>query len=155
MQSPQIFEEAFFACALGPVKFVVVSEIFPNRIRGKAIALATVCISMTSAAVAQLIPIMQDTMPTGGGQRPGDANQDGVVDVSDALSLVFQLFEMGNPPLFLGDELFSELDTPRTKKVLQYLADCPQAFLTTVHAESNTIPWAGRVRAEEGKFTWL
>ncbi|WP_146400876.1 sugar porter family MFS transporter [Planctomycetes bacterium CA13] len=56
---------AFFACALGPVKFVVVSEIFPNRIRGKAIALATVCIWMTSAAVAQLFPIMQQTMPTG------------------------------------------------------------------------------------------
>ncbi len=56
---------AFFACALGPVKFVVVSEIFPNRIRGKAIALATVCIWMTSAAVAQLFPVMQTTMPTG------------------------------------------------------------------------------------------
>ena len=56
---------AFFACALGPVKFVVVSEVFPNRVRGKAIALATFCIWMTSAAVAQLFPILQTSWPTG------------------------------------------------------------------------------------------
>lgn len=56
---------AFFACAIGPIKFVVVSEVFPNRIRGKAIAIATVCIWMTSAGVAQLFPIMQAHMPTG------------------------------------------------------------------------------------------
>ena len=56
---------AFFACALGPVKFVVVSEIFPNRVRGKAIALATVCIWLTSATVAWLFPIMQEHMHTG------------------------------------------------------------------------------------------
>jgi sugar porter (SP) family MFS transporter len=56
---------AFFACAIGPVKFVVLSEVFPNRIRGKAIAFATVVIWMTSAGVAQLFPIMRDSMPTG------------------------------------------------------------------------------------------
>lgn len=54
---------AFFACAVGPVKFVIVSEIFPNRIRGKAIALATFCIWVTSATVAFLFPIMRERMP--------------------------------------------------------------------------------------------
>ncbi len=54
---------AFFACALGPVKFVIVSEIFPNRIRGKAIAVATFCIWVTSATVALLFPIMREQMP--------------------------------------------------------------------------------------------
>lgn len=56
---------AFFACALGPVKYVIVSEIFPNRIRGKAIAISTVTIWFASALVAQLFPIMRDIMPTG------------------------------------------------------------------------------------------
>ncbi|MGF1758178.1 sugar porter family MFS transporter [Photobacterium sagamiensis] len=56
---------AFFACALGPVKFVVLSEVFPNRIRGKAIAIATTCIWLTSAGVAQIFPIMQASMNTG------------------------------------------------------------------------------------------
>jgi MFS transporter, SP family, arabinose:H+ symporter len=54
---------AFFACALGPVKFVIVSEIFPNRIRGKAIAVATFFIWVTSATVALLFPIMREMMP--------------------------------------------------------------------------------------------
>ncbi len=50
---------AFFACAIGPVKFVIVSEIFPNQVRGKAIALATVFIWVTSALVAQVFPIVE------------------------------------------------------------------------------------------------
>jgi len=56
---------AFFACALGPVKFVVVSEIFPTRVRGKAIASATLCIWMTSAVVAQLFPVVEAHTPPG------------------------------------------------------------------------------------------
>ena len=56
---------AFFACALGPVKYVFVSEIFPTQIRGKAIAISTITIWMASATVAQLFPMMQEIMPTG------------------------------------------------------------------------------------------
>jgi len=56
---------AFFACAIGPVKFVVISEIFPNQVRGKAIALATVCIWVTSAIVAQIFPIVEAATPAG------------------------------------------------------------------------------------------
>ncbi|WP_111709389.1 sugar porter family MFS transporter [Lutibacter citreus] len=56
---------AFFACAIGPVKFVIVSEIFPNQVRGKAIALATFCIWITSAVVAQVFPIIEASTPTG------------------------------------------------------------------------------------------
>ncbi len=56
---------AFFASSIGPVKFVVLSEIFPNQIRGKAISVATVCIWLTSAAIAQLFPMMREVMHTG------------------------------------------------------------------------------------------
>lgn len=55
---------AFFACALGPVKFVFISEVFPNRIRGQAISVASLAIWIPSAAVAQLFPVMRDNMAT-------------------------------------------------------------------------------------------
>ena len=55
---------AFFACSLGPVKFVIVSEIFPNRIREHAIALSTFCIWITSAGVNMVFPVMQANMQT-------------------------------------------------------------------------------------------
>lgn len=55
---------AFFACSLGPVKFVIVSEIFPNRIREHAIALSTFCIWITSAGVNMVFPVMQANMET-------------------------------------------------------------------------------------------
>lgn len=56
---------AFFACSIGPVKFVILSEIFPIPIRGKAISIGTVCIWLTSATIAQLFPMMRDVMHTG------------------------------------------------------------------------------------------
>ena len=56
---------AFFACSIGPVKFVILSEIFPNRIRGKAISVGTVCIWLTSAAIAQLFPMMREVVHIG------------------------------------------------------------------------------------------
>ena len=49
--------------ALGPVKFVFISEVFPNQIRGQAISVASLAIWIPSAAVAQLFPIMRDSMP--------------------------------------------------------------------------------------------
>lgn len=60
-----IFYIGFFACAIGPVKYVVVSEIFPNKVRGKAIAFSTICIWITSATVAQLFPILEESLPAG------------------------------------------------------------------------------------------
>ncbi len=56
---------AFFASAIGPIKFVLISEIFPMQVRGKAIALSTVVIWATSATVAQLFPIMRAKMQPG------------------------------------------------------------------------------------------
>lgn len=56
---------AFFASSIGPVKFVILSELFPTLIRGKAISVGTVCIWLTSAAIAQLFPMMRDLMHTG------------------------------------------------------------------------------------------
>ncbi len=55
----------FFASALGPVKFVFISEIFPTRVRGAAIAFCTFCVWITSALVAQMFPVIQANTPSG------------------------------------------------------------------------------------------
>jgi len=56
-----VFILAFIACfafSFGPVCWVVISEIFPNAIRGKAVALATLSLWVGNFLVGQLTPIM-------------------------------------------------------------------------------------------------
>ncbi len=47
-----------FAVAMGPVVWVVLAEIFPTRIRGRAMAVATVSLWIACFAVAQTVPWM-------------------------------------------------------------------------------------------------
>lgn len=56
-----MFILAFIACfafSFGPVCWVVVGEIFPNAIRGKAMALATLSLWVGNFLVGQLTPVM-------------------------------------------------------------------------------------------------
>lgn len=56
-----IFILAFIACfafSFGPVCWVIVGEIFPNSIRGKAMALATLSLWVGNFLVGQLTPVM-------------------------------------------------------------------------------------------------
>lgn len=56
-----VFILAFIACfafSFGPVCWVVVSEIFPNAVRGKAMALATLSLWIGNFLVGQLTPVM-------------------------------------------------------------------------------------------------
>ncbi|WP_158796910.1 sugar porter family MFS transporter [Pedobacter sp. L105] len=56
-----IFILAFIACfafSFGPVCWVVIGEIFPNAIRGKAMALATLSLWIGNFLVGQLTPLM-------------------------------------------------------------------------------------------------
>ncbi|WP_166670651.1 sugar porter family MFS transporter [Olivibacter sp. XZL3] len=50
----------FFAFSIGPLKFVVASEIFPGAIRAKAMALSVLVMWVADAIVGQLTPIMLD-----------------------------------------------------------------------------------------------
>jgi SP family arabinose:H+ symporter-like MFS transporter len=50
---------AAFASGMGPVPWVVISEIFPTRIRGLAMALATLVLWASDFAVAQTFPLLQ------------------------------------------------------------------------------------------------
>ncbi len=50
-----------FAASMGPVVWVIISEIFPNRIRGRAMSMATVCLWASTYLVSQIFPILIDT----------------------------------------------------------------------------------------------
>ena len=49
---------AFFAMSTGPVTWVILSEIFPTQIRGRAMGLATVCLWLANYLVSLTFPVM-------------------------------------------------------------------------------------------------
>lgn len=49
---------ACFAVAVGPVTWVILSEIFPTRIRGRALSIATFCLWVANFIVSQTFPMM-------------------------------------------------------------------------------------------------
>lgn len=49
---------ACFALSVGPVTWVILSEIFPTQIRGRAIGIATVCLWLADFVVTQTFPMM-------------------------------------------------------------------------------------------------
>ncbi|MEW5901670.1 MAG: sugar porter family MFS transporter [Acidobacteriota bacterium] len=53
---------AFFAMAMGPIVWVVMSEIFPTRLRGSAMAIATVILWVSDFAVTLTFPVIADRM---------------------------------------------------------------------------------------------
>lgn len=55
---------AAFAAGMGPVPWVVISEIFPTRIRGAAMATATLILWASDFAVAQSFPLLNKALGT-------------------------------------------------------------------------------------------
>jgi MFS transporter, SP family, arabinose:H+ symporter len=49
---------ACFAFSIGPLKFVIAAEIFPNKIRGRAMALSIMVMWIADTIVGQLTPIL-------------------------------------------------------------------------------------------------
>jgi len=49
---------AFFACSVGPVTWVILSEIFPTRFRGRFLSLSTVALWIANFIVSQTFPIL-------------------------------------------------------------------------------------------------
>jgi SP family arabinose:H+ symporter-like MFS transporter len=49
---------AAFAAGMGPVPWVVISEIFPTRIRGQAMSLATLMLWAADFVVSQTFPVL-------------------------------------------------------------------------------------------------
>lgn len=51
---------ACFAMSVGPVVWVILSEIFPTRIRGRAMAVAAFCLWVANFIVSQTFPMMDE-----------------------------------------------------------------------------------------------
>jgi sugar porter (SP) family MFS transporter len=51
---------ASFALSIGPVTWVILSEIFPTQIRGRAMSIATFCLWSANFVVSQTFPMMND-----------------------------------------------------------------------------------------------
>ncbi len=72
---------AAFASSSGPVVWVVISEIFPNKIRGRAMSVATIILWVSAYAVAQTFPIFNEML--------GTAGTFGIYAIASFLSLIF------------------------------------------------------------------
>ncbi len=57
---------ACFAFSIGPLKFVVASEIFPNAIRGRALAISIMVMWVADTIVGQLTPLLLDEIGSAG-----------------------------------------------------------------------------------------
>jgi sugar porter (SP) family MFS transporter len=49
---------ACFSVSYGPVVWVLLSELYPNAIRGRAMAMGTMAVWVTNAIIGQLVPVM-------------------------------------------------------------------------------------------------
>jgi MFS transporter, SP family, arabinose:H+ symporter len=56
---------AFFAFSIGPIKWVVISEIFPTNLRARAMGLATMALWVTDIVINQLFPIVRNDFGMG------------------------------------------------------------------------------------------
>jgi SP family arabinose:H+ symporter-like MFS transporter len=79
---------AAFAMALGPVGWIICSEIFPTRVRGRAMSLAAFTVWLTCYAVAQTFPMLNDSPAI------GPAKTFSIYGVVSLVGLVFVLFRV-------------------------------------------------------------
>jgi len=56
---------AAFAMAMGPIPWIMCSEIFPNKVRGRAMSIATFTIWSSCYVVAQTFPMLNDSKTVG------------------------------------------------------------------------------------------
>ena len=56
----------FYAMSLGPITWVLLSEIFPNRVRGVAMAVCTASLWIASFLLTYTFPFLNTALGTGG-----------------------------------------------------------------------------------------
>lgn len=57
---------ACFAFSMGPIKWVIMSEIFPTKIRGRAMAIATLAVWVTDGIYNQFFPLLRNRLGISG-----------------------------------------------------------------------------------------
>jgi len=72
---------ASFSAAMGPVMWIVISEIFPNKVRGRAMSVATLALWTVCYTMTQTFPILLETI--------GGANTFWIYAAGSLLSVVF------------------------------------------------------------------
>lgn len=72
---------ASFAAGMGPVMWIVVSEIFPNKVRGRAMSVTTLTLWAVCYAMTQTFPVLLE--------KAGGANTFWIYAVSSLLSMLF------------------------------------------------------------------
>jgi sugar porter (SP) family MFS transporter len=75
---------AFFAAAMGPLVWVVMAEIFPTRLRGSAMGMATLVLWLADFAVTLTFPVITDNL--------SQATAFWIYAVMCAIDLVFMIF---------------------------------------------------------------
>ncbi|MES2487478.1 MAG: sugar porter family MFS transporter [Bacteroidota bacterium] len=101
---------AIYAMSLAPIVWVILSEIFPNRIRGVAMSISTFALWIASALLVQTFPFLNEGLGTSGTFW--------VYGVICALGFVFvwkKLPETKNKSLEEIEELLDGKNTPDTK----------------------------------------
>jgi MFS transporter, SP family, arabinose:H+ symporter len=56
---------AAFAISMGPIVWLIIAEIFPNRVRGVASSIASVALWLADYLVSQTFPVMLSTIGSG------------------------------------------------------------------------------------------
>ncbi len=57
---------ACFAFSFGPVGWIIINEIYPNKIRGKAVSIATLSVWIGTAIIGQFVPFLLENLKPAG-----------------------------------------------------------------------------------------
>jgi MFS transporter, SP family, arabinose:H+ symporter len=94
-----------YAATLGPVTWVVLSEIFPNRIRSNSMAVATLCLWIANFFTTASFPVLK-----------AEFGLYGTFAIHAGICLIYFLFVRKNIPETKGKSL-EEIETQLIKKL--------------------------------------
>jgi SP family arabinose:H+ symporter-like MFS transporter len=103
---------AAFAMALGPIPWILCSEIFPTRVRGRAMSVATFVIWTTCYVVAQTFPMLNDSPAI------GPAMTFGIYGAFSLIGLIFVLVYVPETKGKTLEQIEAEWETAQFAKAM-------------------------------------